>query len=357
LSAKRENLRIGFSTGAAATAAAKAAAIGWRDGAIPDAVTIRLPKGQELRVPIAESRIRNGEATAVVVKDAGDDPDVTHGARVGATIRPTASPGLLIAGGAGVGRLTKPGLVLPPGEFAINPTPRAMLRESLAPFHEGAAEGLKATVFIEKGEILAQKTLNPRLGIVGGLSVLGTTGLVRPFSNSAYIATIASALKVARALSLEEAVLATGGRSEGFARAARPDLPEEAFVQIADFFSGGLKLAAKSGFKTIGLAVFFGKAAKQALGFPYTHAHQSELALAPLFSALPGVPPRLLEALAGAPTALAALNILKDGGLLSLVVPIADRVLASARGFVGPGPRLWARIFDFDGKSLAFREA
>jgi cobalt-precorrin-5B (C1)-methyltransferase len=315
-------------------------------------VEIELPKGKRLTVKLDEARPDGrGGYTATVVKDGGDDPDVTNGARITVSLSPRHQSGLAIVGGTGVGRVTKPGLVLPVGEWAVNPVPRSMMALNLAPFLNGS--GLEAVVSIANGEKLAQKTLNPRLGIVGGLSVLGTTGLVKPFSHQAYAATIEGALSVARASGAKEVVLSTGGRSESLARQARPDLPEVAFVQIADFFRTGLELAAKRGFEAVGLSVFFGKAVKQAAGFPYTHAHHNDMDLAKLAGWLEGLNPEARREIASAPTALAALEVLKSGRALDLIPIVAKKVLASARVFAGPDPNLWVTVFDFDGTVLA----
>ncbi|MDR2422247.1 MAG: cobalt-precorrin-5B (C(1))-methyltransferase CbiD [Deltaproteobacteria bacterium] len=345
-------LKTGFSTGTAATAAALAAAIALKDGRIPDQVTVTLPKGGQIEIPIFEGTIQKCVQT-VVVKEAGDDPDVTNRAHVG-VILAERGQGLAIAGGEGVGRITKPGLVLPPGEWAINPVPRRMLAENLGPFLKET--GLAVTVFIRDGQALAEKTLNPRLGVVGGLSVLGTSGLVKPFSHGAYVATIDGALSVARAIGLTEAVLTTGGRSEAFARELRPDLPEEAFVQIADYFQAGLAKAAQKGFTAIGLAVFFGKAVKQAAGHGCTHAHKNDMDLKALAQWLHFLPNRLRDEIARSPTALAALDLLKAHGQARSIEIVAQKALSSARAYAGPKPRLWAVILDFDGTVLAQAE-
>jgi cobalt-precorrin-5B (C1)-methyltransferase len=181
--------------------------------------------------------------------------------------------------------------------------------------------------------------------------------LVKPFSHGAYVAAIDSAMRVARAAGAKEAVLTTGGRSEALARRDRPDLPEGAFVQIADFFRAGLKLAVHHGFETIGLAVFFGKAVKQAQGLPYTHAHHGDLSLAPLAEMVAAFDPEAGSLVALAPTAMAALEILRDRGALDVVEPVARRVLAAARAFAGAGPKTWVRIYDFDGTLLALVES
>jgi cobalt-precorrin-5B (C1)-methyltransferase len=327
------------------------------DGQLLDEARPALPGGSSLLIAASgASRLGGHGGLGEVVKDAGDDPDVTHGARIRAVAGPAGSPGLHLSGGAGVGRATKPGLALEVGQWAINPVPRRMLEENLGPFlAKMGGEGLSVKLEIADGERLAQKTMNPRLGIVGGLSILGTTGLVKPFSHGAYVAAIDSAMRVARAAGAAEAVLATGGRSEALARRDRPDLPEGSFIQIADFFRAGLRLAAHHGFKSIGLAEFFGKAIKQAQGLPYTHAHHGDLSLAPLadLAAGLGLDPETAGLIGSAPTAMAALEVLRAAGALSLAEPVARRALAAARRFAGGGPRLWVRIYDFDGSLLA----
>ena len=343
-------LRSGFTTGTAATAAAVAAARLILGEAGPKTIGVKLPGGASLTVSVADSRrLGDDEAEARVVKDAGDDPDVTNGAVIGARLRRLPGEGLVITGGQGVGRVTKPGLVTPPGEWAINPGPRAMLQDNLDPFP--GAWGVE--IFVDRGEELAARTLNPRLGIVGGLSILGTTGLVKPFSHEAYLATIDSALSLARALGLQEVMLTTGRQSEKLARAARPDLAEEAFVQIADFFGDSLKKAA--GFGTISLAVFFGKAVKQAAGLANTHAHRQDQDPSLLADWLAGAaPPDVLSEAAQALTARAALMILKEAGLARPAAEaVAARALASARNWAGPGPRLRLTLFDYNGEPLA----
>jgi cobalt-precorrin-5B (C1)-methyltransferase len=164
-------------------------------------------------------------------------------------------------------------------------------------------------------------------------------------------------MDVAKAQGVNEIVLTTGGRSENFGRQERPDLPEQAFVQIADFYRDGLTHAVKHQFATIGLAIFFGKAVKQAAGIPYTHAHKSDMDLSHLALWLDHLPPDVKEEIKKANTALAALEILKANNALDSVPYVAKQVLVSARGFTGPGPKLWVRIFDFDGSTLAYEEA
>ncbi|MDX1556902.1 MAG: cobalt-precorrin-5B (C(1))-methyltransferase CbiD, partial [Xanthomonadales bacterium] len=210
---ENRKLRTGWTTGACATAAAKAAVEGLLKGTVPKRVTIVLPKGETPSFAIADSITGPGWAAAAVIKDAGDDPDVTHLATIRTCVE-TARPGtgIKFIAGPGVGTVTKPGLPIPPGEPAINPVPRLMIEGVLRNAAEvhGAPADFKVTISVDKGAELAQKTWNPRLGIEGGLSILGTTGIVRPFSCSAWIASIQRGIDVARATGLTHVVGATG---------------------------------------------------------------------------------------------------------------------------------------------------
>jgi len=282
---EKKNLRQGFTTGTAAAAAVKAALVYLLTKQIPGSVNINLLNGQMLEIPVDSVSPHSGLVRAVVVKDAGDDPDITHRARIGAGVGLTDEPGTVqIIGGKGVGMVTKPGLEVPPGEPAINPGPRKMIRESalqvLNQYHSNA--GVSAEIFVENGEKLAEKTLNRRLGIVGGLSILGTTGLVNPLSHEAYIATIRAAMSVARACGCDHVVLTTGRRSERFSQEFFVDLYNlhpEAFIQIGDFFGMSMKSLAENQIPHATLAVFFGKALKMAQGVVHTHAAKSELTM------------------------------------------------------------------------------
>ena len=354
-------LRGGFTTGTAAVAAAMAATIILTGKTPPSAIAVRLPGGDDLSVSVAQASIVNAdEAMAVVVKDGGDDPDVTNRAEIGAIVRRRPEPGLIhIIGGRGVGRVTRPGLVLPPGQWAVNPGPRAMLQENLAPFLcPGTLPGLEVEIFVEKGEELATRTLNPRLGIVGGISILGTTGLVKPFSNEAYVATIESALNVAKAAGLKEVVLTTGRRSEKLAMNRRPDLPPESFIQVADFYGAALEMAAERFFSVIGLAAFFGKAVKQAAGHFNTHAHRNDQDTASLAGWLsPPFDEELTSEIGRNLTARGALETIRQRGAARAAEwaagLVAEKALISARNFVGSGPDLWMVIFDYDDQPLA----
>ncbi len=276
-------LKSGFTTGTAAAAAAKGALLLLLTGRNPGAVAIRLLTGDMISIPIHSSEIiSETEAVCTVIKDAGDDPDVTHHAEIGARVRQTGhGTDIVISGGIGVGQVSKPGLEIPPGQPAINPGPRRMIIEAIHDvLHEyGSDFSVSVEIFVPKGQELARKTLNARLGIIGGISILGTTGIVKPMSHDAYIASIISALSVAKASGLDTIVLTTGRRSERYAQGIWKDLPEEAFVQMGDFFQASLQAAAEKGFKEIRIAAFFGKALKMAQGFAHTHAAKSELTM------------------------------------------------------------------------------
>lgn len=355
---RRRRLRTGFTTGAAAAAAAKGALLGLFTERPPAAVEIGLLAGGRITVAVhAWQPAGPGGARCSVIKDAGDDPDVTHGAEIGAAVHladDPAAPALTITGGPGVGRVTKPGLEVPPGEPAINPGPRRMIAQAVAEAFTACGrrpQAVAVEIFVPQGAALARRTLNARLGIVGGISILGTTGVVRPLSHAAFEATIAAALAVAAAAGLREAVLTTGRRSERHAQALRPELPEEAFVQIGDFFGRGLALAAAKGFSTVTIAAFFGKALKMAAGAAHTHASRTELDLAALADRVAAITadPALAAAVAACNTAREAFARL-GGRRPEIVADVGRRLLAAAARHAGPAVRLRGIILDYEGR-------
>ena len=316
MTTSQKKLKRGFTTGTAAAAAAKAALFSLLADKEKQAVTIKFLTGETTRIPIHKiKKISKNKAEAIVIKDAGDDPDVTHKAEIGAvvTIFPiegrsvddhcdfrTALPvmagsilnaqddndhsDIIIKGGKGVGMVTKPGLEVACGQPAINPGPRKMIIEAvnniLDFFGQKGKIQIEVEVFVPKGEELAKKTLNFRLGIKGGISILGTTGIVKPMSHEAYIATIKYGISVAKAMGSNTLVFTTGRRSERFAMGLFPDFREDSFIQIGDFFQASLKEAkAAETIKNVIITVFFGKAVKMAMGFPHTHAAKSELTM------------------------------------------------------------------------------
>lgn len=238
-----KNLRRGWTTGACATAAAKAAYTALLTGVFPDPVQIRLPRGEQPSFALARALMNSGSALASIVKDAGDDPDVTHGALISARVRlGEIGSGIVFQAGDGVGTVTRPGLPLAVGEPAINPVPRQMMHaaiESVAATY-GASGDAIIEILVENGEKLATRTLNARLGILGGLSILGTTGIVIPYSCAAWIASIHRGIDVAIAMGVDQIAGATGKNSEEAVR-TRYNLPETALIDMGDFVGGMLK--------------------------------------------------------------------------------------------------------------------
>ncbi len=351
-----KKLRTGFTTGTAAAAATKGALKSILEGKSPKKVRISLLTGDDIFISIHGcERISDKEATCTVIKDAGDDPDVTHKAEIGAIVRlenTKSGGGIQITGGQGVGRVTKPGLEVPPGEPAINPGPRKMICEAVLDVFERhqTQYPLQVEIFVPEGEKLAQKTLNARLGILGGISILGTTGIVRPMSHDAFIATIQSAASVASASGLEHVIFTTGRRSERFAQVYWPQLPEEAFVQIGDFFKMSLECASKLSFKRISLAVFFGKATKMAQGIPHTHASKARLTMEKLseWSYELTHDEQFSKRIMEANTARHAFDIFGKHHP-EVIYMVGRKIVNSAKAFVSKPMAIDSVIFDYDG--------
>lgn len=309
-------LRRGWTTGACATAAAKAAYAALLTGAFPDPVEIPLPRGGRTAFALAETAHNGPKAYAAIVKDAGDDPDVTHGAliQVWLTLAPPGA-GLSFRAGPGVGTVTRPGLPLPVGEPAINPVPRAMIRAALAEIRP--APDAIIEIGIQNGEALAKRTLNARLGIVGGLSVLGTTGIVIPYSCAAWIDTIHRGIDVARAMGLNHVAGSTGSTSEA-AIAKLHNLPEMALLEMGDFAGGLLKYLRKHPVPRLSIAGGVAKMTKLAQGRLDLHSKRGSADM----EALAALAPNQI-----APN-IAAANTVAEA--FALCPALGDRVAAAA---------------------------
>jgi cobalt-precorrin-5B (C1)-methyltransferase len=314
-------LRRGWTTGACATAAAKAAFSALLTGDFPDPVTITLPGGETPAFALAEARLEGGQAIAAVVKDAGDDPDVTHGAliRVRVACLPPGS-GLRFLAGQGVGTVTRPGLPLPPGEPAINPVPRRMIGEAIAELavRYGTRADAEVEVSIPGGEKLAERTLNPRLGIVGGLSVLGTTGIVVPYSCAAWIDSIHRGIDVARAMGVPHVAGSTGSASEAAVQLLH-GLPDVALIEMGDFAGGMLKYLRRHPVPRVTVAGGIAKMTKLAQGRLDLHSKRGSADM------------EALAALAAMPD-LAACNTVAEAFARAAAagVPLGDRVAEGA---------------------------
>jgi len=355
-----KRLREGFTTGSAAAAGAKAALLCLVGLGVLKEVKIALPAGGRLTIPIERVETVGEGARATVRKDGGDDPDATHKARIMSTVRllPGGHDGeVFIEGGIGVGKVTRPGLPVSVGESAINPVPRRQIKGAVLEGLEEAGVESAVSVVIEvaNGEKIAKKTLNPRLGILGGISILGTRGTVKPFSNKAYKDTITMSMDVAKAEGLNTVALTTGGRSERFLKELLPGFPETAFIQVADFFSFSFKEAAERGFRHILYSCFFGKLVKMAQGFPYTHARKSRIDFGRLasWSRNKGLGTEKARAVSGANTAREALSIIQEESCGDEIIHyVLEKALISARGFAGPLPDITYYLFDFRGRLL-----
>ncbi len=304
---KGRKLRTGYTTGACAAAASKAAAQALLNQKPVDAVTITLPKGQQVTFQLERCDLETDWAECSIIKDAGDDPDVTHGAEIVARVAWSKEPGLALEGGVGVGVVTRQGVGLTVGGPAINPVPQQMITASVeeAVGHLNGSKGLRVTISVPKGEELAKKTLNARLGIIGGISILGTTGIVRPFSTSAWRASVLQAISVAAANECPQIVLTTGGRSEKYAMALLPDLQEVAFVEMGDFVGAAVRQAVKHKMQKVTICGMIGKLSKMAQGVVQTHASGSSVDTVFLseLAAEVGAPAEVCDQIRGNPTA------------------------------------------------------
>ncbi|MED4782199.1 cobalt-precorrin-5B (C(1))-methyltransferase [Brevibacillus choshinensis] len=267
-------LRHGYTTGSCATATTKAALIALITQERQSEATIRLPIGEIVTFQMESCEFTQDKATASTIKDGGDDPDATHGALILSTVEWLDEPGIVLDGGLGVGRVTKPGLPVPIGEAAINPVPRKMIREAaqdvLNQFE--IERGIKIVISVPTGEEIAKKTLNGRLGILGGISILGTRGIVVPFSTSAYKASVAQAVNVAKEAGCEHIVLSTGGKTENYGIEMYPQLSEEAFVEMGDFVGFSLQQCKRKKMKKVTLVGMMGKFSKVAQGVMMVHS-------------------------------------------------------------------------------------
>src|SRR5215213_135327 len=279
---RRRTLRSGYTTGSTATAATKGALYALITGKPIEQVTVSLPKGGEAMFNIAYTKSeKNGKVTCAAIKDAGDDPDATHGAEICSTVSFNKNAGHInIDGGKGVGRVTKPGLGLEIGKAAINPTPIKMLERAVheVASHQLQNQGVDIVLSVPKGGEIAMKTDNPRLGIIGGISILGTTGIVLPYSTASFAASIRQGLDVATAMGADTVVLTTGGRSEDFSKMLLGNsIPEHAFIQIGDFIGYSIKQCVSKNIRKVVVAGFIGKLTKMAMGVRQTHVKGSRI--------------------------------------------------------------------------------
>ncbi len=356
--------RTGFTTGACSAAAARAAVLGLVQGAVPETVEALLPNGSRVSFAVQDGRCDAGEgsAHAMVIKDAGDDPDCTDRAHLTADVRLLRElPGAVrLQGGFGVGTVTMAGLGLPVGGPAINPVPRRNIEDNVRAVGTGLlqAAGIEVTISVPQGLEMARKTLNARLGILGGISILGTTGIVKPYSTSAYRASVVQGVQVAATLGHGVVVLTTGGRTEQFAMKERPGLPPAAFVQMGDFLRYALDTAVAEGLREVVIGGMVGKLTKIAQGETITHANRAEVdtgLLAELAAGI-GVPADECAAIAAAETARFAAERMEALGVsVAFHTALAQKVVHTLTAADRYGSRfhLHVLVCDFDGRKIA----
>ena len=344
-----KSLRPGFTTGSCAAAAAKAAAIKAETGSAPASATITLPAGKQVTFPIEW----DSSGRAVVIKDAGDDPDCTDGARLTAEVRLTDG-GIAITGGEGVGVVTKPGLGLPVGEAAINPVPRRMIEQAIA---EVTSRGATVIISVPGGEEMASHTTNDRLGILGGISILGTTGIVKPFSTAAFRASIVQQIDVAAAQGERHIVLATGSRTEQAARRTYPGADLVTVVEVGDFTGVALKRAAGKPVDLISWFGMVGKVTKLAQGMMMTHFHRSDVDTRLLgeLAAEAGAPRAVVEAATETATARHFFDACMAHGCLAPLALLCERARAACLAHAGSSFELEVVLVDYEGSSALWR--
>jgi cobalt-precorrin-5B (C1)-methyltransferase len=358
---------MGYTTGSNAAAAAKAATLALLTGRWPETVTITLPIGETATMTPVEQNLAEASAYCCMVKDAGDDPDVTHGALICARVSYTTTPGVTLEGGEGVGRVTLPGLGLEVGGPAINPVPRRQIRDNvLDAIREANQEadqflsrqGLEVVISVPEGAELAKKTLNARLGILGGISILGTTGKVFAYSTAAWRASVIQAVEVAARNSTGQVVLATGGRSERFAMQLFPELPEVAFVELSVFTGDALKTCLTHHVESVVFVGMIGKMIKTAQGYMTTHVagNQVDFEFLARICHDTGAPAELAKAAAQANTGRHFLELCQAANYLQPLQRVVELALASCQNFIrtqGGVMAIEVILIDFDGKILA----
>ena len=354
---KKEKLRTGYTTGTSATAAAKAALLSIINQTKIENVDVKLPKGSFIKIPINLCQFDENRAMCSVIKDGGDDPDVTHGAEIIVELSFTDRINEIeIDGGEGVGIVTKPGLGLELNKAAINPVPKKMISENLREIKDKhfLKKGIKVIISVPKGKELGPKTDNPRIGILNGISILGTSGIVIPFSTASYAASIRQNLDVAIAMGNDTVVLTTGGRSEDFAKKI-VDLPEHCFVQMGDFSGYTIQQCARKEIKKAYVVGFIGKLAKMAAGVKQTHVKGSKVDMNFLaeLARKCNANERIIESIKKANTARHVSEIIIENNVKGFFEEICDETYKHMRKHSEDKVPLDVILFDFDGNILA----
>ncbi len=349
----KKKLKTGFTTGTSATAAAKAALLSIINQTKIENIDVKLPKGNFIKIPIHLCKFEKNKARCSVIKDGGDDPDVTHGAEIVVDLSLTDKKNEIeIDGGEGVGIVTKPGLGLEINKAAINPVPKKMIYENLtkAAGNLLIEKGIKIIISVPKGKELGPKTDNPRIGILHGISILGTSGIVIPFSTASYAASIRQNLDVAIAMGNDTVVLTTGGRSEDFAKKII-DLPDHCFVQMGDFSGYTIQQCSKKKIKKAYVVGFIGKLAKMAAGVKQTHVKGSKVDMKFLseLAGNCGANEIIIKKILKANTARHVSEIIKENKIMGFFEQICDQTYMQMKKHSEEKISLDVILFDFEG--------
>ena len=353
----KKKLKTGFTTGTSATAAAKGAILAIINQSKIENVEVKLPKGNLMKIPLHFCEYQKDQGRCSVIKDGGDDPDVTHGAEIIVDLSFTDKKNEIeIDGGEGVGIVTKPGLGLEINKPAINPVPKKMITENLREIANELllTKGIRVVISVPKGRELGPKTDNPRIGILHGISILGTSGIVIPFSTASYAASIRQNLDVSIAMGNETVVLTTGGRSEDFARKII-DLPDHCFVQMGDFSGYTIQQCAKKNIKKAYVVGFIGKLAKMAAGVKQTHVKGSKINMEFLSKIARncGAKDEVIQSILKANTARHVSEIIKENEITGFFDNICDETFNHMKKLSEDKIVLEVILFDFDGNILA----
>jgi cobalt-precorrin-5B (C1)-methyltransferase len=353
---QKQKLRKGFTTGTCATASAKAAVLSIIKQQKVEGVDVTLPKGDSIKIKIENCEFSKNSARCSVIKDGGDDPDVTHGAEIIVDVSLNKNAGQIeIDGGEGVGVVTKPGLGLEINKPAINPIPKQMINTNLKEVTKDilSKNGIKVIISVPKGKELALKTDNPRLGIVGGISILGTSGIVIPYSTASFAASIRQNLDVSLALGNDTVVLTTGGRSEEFSKTI-VDLPEHCFVKMGDFSGYTIQQCAKKGIKKAYVVGFIGKLSKMAMGIKQTHVKGSKVDMSFLadLAKNSGASEEMIDRIKKANTARHVQEIIQENKLNEFFRKVCSKVYDHMTEYSENKVGLEVVLFDFDGSIL-----
>ncbi|WP_016754315.1 cobalt-precorrin-5B (C(1))-methyltransferase [Leptospira santarosai] len=350
-----KELREGFTTGACSAAAAKAATRLLLKGKAVSEIETTLPNDRQVLFPVKRCQLDGEAAICSVVKDAGDDPDCTHGAELTARVRLTKENKIVLKGGDGVATVTKTGLGIEVGEPAINPVPRKNISEMILEELKGSSfNGAEVEISVPGGQEMAKKTMNERLGLIGGISILGTTGIVKPYSTAAFKASVIQSIRVASKYEVDTVILTTGGKSEKFAMNLFPNLSELSFIQVGDFIGTGIKTSVKESIRHVIVVGMIGKLSKMADGVMMTHRGGSSVNTKMLsdIARSAGIPEAIAIQIQNANTARHVLEVCKATGYEIIATKICEIVARNCSRHAGTNIPISCYMVDFDGTLL-----